>query len=129
MVHVSSAYANSFHLETQEILYDVLGDAEHIIELVKTLDEKQLEELEPKYEFTRLFRYSRLPKNISTSFYIFLDYWKNIQTHTRLQNTSLSMKWTNVLIDCPVELYDLAWVCCDHSPKITQINWSMYKFQ
>lgn len=63
MVHVSSAYANSFHLETQEILYDVLGDAEHIIELVKTLDEKQLEELEPKllkehpntYTFTKHF--------------------------------------------------------------------------
>ena len=47
MVHVSSAYVNSFLLETEEILYPAPEDAEKVIELAQTLSDKALEELTP----------------------------------------------------------------------------------
>lgn len=47
MVHVSSAFANAFQVESKEILYPAPADVEKIIELSKTLDDKTIEELLP----------------------------------------------------------------------------------
>jgi fatty acyl-CoA reductase len=47
VVHVSSAYVNSFLLETQEILYPAPADAEKIINLSKSLTESALDEMTP----------------------------------------------------------------------------------
>lgn len=63
MVHVSSAYVNSFKLECDEILYPAPDDAEKIINLVTTLNEDALLELQPSllkdhpntYTFTKHF--------------------------------------------------------------------------
>lgn len=43
MVHISSAFVNSFLLETEEKLYAAPDDADRIIELAKTKDEKELD--------------------------------------------------------------------------------------
>lgn len=48
LVHVSSAFVNSFLLETEEILYPAPEDPEKIIHLAETLSDKELKELEPK---------------------------------------------------------------------------------
>lgn len=48
MVHVSSAYVNSFLKETEEILYPPPADAEQIIELVNSSTDEQLESLTPR---------------------------------------------------------------------------------
>lgn len=45
VVHVSSAYVNSFLLETEEILYPPPADAEQIIELVNTSTDEALDKL------------------------------------------------------------------------------------
>jgi fatty acyl-CoA reductase len=47
MVHISSAYVNSFLLKTQEILYPTLGDADKVIKLVETLSDSALIEMTP----------------------------------------------------------------------------------
>ncbi|KAG5682034.1 hypothetical protein PVAND_011426 [Polypedilum vanderplanki] len=47
MTHVSSAYVNSFLLETEEILYPAPEDPEKVIELVKNKTESELETLTP----------------------------------------------------------------------------------
>lgn len=47
MVHISSAYVNSFLLETEEILYPAPDDAERVIELATSKDEKELNALTP----------------------------------------------------------------------------------
>ena len=49
VVHISSAYVNSFLLETEEKLYSPPDDAERIIELVNSHDEKELDKLTPGY--------------------------------------------------------------------------------
>ena len=49
VVHISSAYVNSFLLETEEKLYSPPDDAERIIELVNSHDEKELDQLTPGY--------------------------------------------------------------------------------
>lgn len=46
MVHVSSAYVNSFLLECDEILYPAPDDAEKIIKLATTLSEEALREIQ-----------------------------------------------------------------------------------
>lgn len=46
MVHVSSAYVNSFRLEADEILYPAPDDAEKIIKLATTLNEDALLEIQ-----------------------------------------------------------------------------------
>lgn len=48
MVHISSAYVNSFLLKTEEILYPAPGDAEQIIEMAKTMTDEALDEITPK---------------------------------------------------------------------------------
>ncbi|XP_026472762.1 putative fatty acyl-CoA reductase CG8306 [Ctenocephalides felis] len=48
LVHVSSAYVNSFKLETEEILYPAPDDAEKVIGFANTLSEDALDELTPK---------------------------------------------------------------------------------
>lgn len=47
VVHISSAYVNSFLLETEEKLYSPPDDAERIIELINSHDEKELDQLTP----------------------------------------------------------------------------------
>jgi fatty acyl-CoA reductase len=47
MVHVSSAYVNSYLLKTEEILYPAPEDAEKIINLAQTLNDEALNELTP----------------------------------------------------------------------------------
>lgn len=47
MVHISSAFVNSFLLETEEKLYPAPGDAEQVIELATNKDEKELSALTP----------------------------------------------------------------------------------
>lgn len=47
VVHVSSAYVNSFKLECDEILYPAPDDAEKIIKLASTLSEEALNEIQP----------------------------------------------------------------------------------
>lgn len=47
MVHVSSAYVNSFLLETDEILYPAPDDADKVIDLATSLSEDALLELQP----------------------------------------------------------------------------------
>jgi fatty acyl-CoA reductase len=47
VVHVSSAYVNSFLLETQEILYPAPDDADKIIDLTKSLTEAALNDMTP----------------------------------------------------------------------------------
>lgn len=49
MVHVSSAYVNSYLLEAEEILYPAPENPEKVIELTETLCDAALEELEPKF--------------------------------------------------------------------------------
>lgn len=43
MVHISSAFVNAFLLETEEKLYEAPDDADKIIELAKTKDDKELD--------------------------------------------------------------------------------------
>ena len=50
MVHVSSAYVNSYLLETEEILYDAPDNPEKIIDLCNTLNDYALKEMEPRYK-------------------------------------------------------------------------------
>lgn len=47
MVHISSAYVNAFLLETEEKLYPAPDDAERVIELARSKDEKELNDLTP----------------------------------------------------------------------------------
>lgn len=47
MVHISSAYVNSFLLETEEKLYPAPDDAERVIELAQSKDEAELSALTP----------------------------------------------------------------------------------
>lgn len=47
MVHISSAFVNAFLLETEEKLYPAPGDAEKVIELAKSKEDKELDELTP----------------------------------------------------------------------------------
>lgn len=48
MIHVSSAYVNSYLLETHEKLYDKPEDTEKVISLVDTLNDEALQTVEPK---------------------------------------------------------------------------------
>lgn len=48
MVHVSSGYVNSFLTEAHEKIYDPPEDAEKVISLINTLNDQELDELEPK---------------------------------------------------------------------------------
>ncbi|XP_063925301.1 putative fatty acyl-CoA reductase CG8306 [Zophobas morio] len=48
LVHVSSAYVNSYRLECEEIIYEKPCDAEELIAVVKKLDDKELEEKTPE---------------------------------------------------------------------------------
>lgn len=48
MVHVSSAYVNSYLKEADEKLYPVHEDAEKIIDLVNSLKDDALEQLTDK---------------------------------------------------------------------------------
>lgn len=43
MVHISSAYVNSFILETEEILYPAPENAEKVINIVKSQTDAELE--------------------------------------------------------------------------------------
>lgn len=47
MVHVSSAYVNSFLVECEEILYPAPENAEKVIEMVSTLSDEALIEIQP----------------------------------------------------------------------------------
>ncbi|XP_063697146.1 putative fatty acyl-CoA reductase CG8306 [Culicoides brevitarsis] len=47
VVHVSSAYVNSYLLETEEILYPAPTDAEKLIELVNKSSDEELEKITP----------------------------------------------------------------------------------
>jgi alcohol-forming fatty acyl-CoA reductase len=47
VVHISSAYVNSFLLETEEKLYPPPGDAEAVIQLAQTKTEEELTKLTP----------------------------------------------------------------------------------
>lgn len=63
VVHISSAYVNSFLLETEEKLYPAPGDAEAVIALALSKSEEELEKLTPglirdhpnTYTFTKHF--------------------------------------------------------------------------
>ncbi|XP_068901547.1 putative fatty acyl-CoA reductase CG8306 [Tenebrio molitor] len=48
LIHVSSAYVNSFRLEAEEIVYDKPCDAEELISTVKKLSDEELEEKTPE---------------------------------------------------------------------------------
>ncbi|XP_014371659.2 putative fatty acyl-CoA reductase CG8306 [Papilio machaon] len=48
MVHVSSAYVNSYLTEAHEKVYDAPEDVEKVISLVKTLNDDALNEIEPQ---------------------------------------------------------------------------------
>ncbi|XP_028175396.1 putative fatty acyl-CoA reductase CG8306 [Ostrinia furnacalis] len=48
MIHVSSAYVNSYLSEAHEKVYEAPEDAEKVISLVGTLSDEALEEIEPK---------------------------------------------------------------------------------
>lgn len=48
MVHVSSAYVNSYLVECEEILYPPPENAEKVIDLTSTLSDEALVELQPK---------------------------------------------------------------------------------
>ncbi|GLV36882.1 uncharacterized protein CBL_02283 [Carabus blaptoides fortunei] len=48
LVHVSSAYVNSFLLHAEEQIYPLSEDPEHIIKLVNELNEEQLNDMTPK---------------------------------------------------------------------------------
>lgn len=48
MVHVSSAYVNSYLVECEEILYPPPENAEKVIDLTSTLSDEALIELQPK---------------------------------------------------------------------------------
>lgn len=48
MVHISSAFVNAFLLETEEKLYPAPGDAENVIELANSKDDKELDILTPE---------------------------------------------------------------------------------
>lgn len=48
VVHVSSAYVNSYLLETEEILYPPPTDAEELIALVNKSTDEELEKLTPR---------------------------------------------------------------------------------
>ncbi|CAG9794521.1 unnamed protein product [Diatraea saccharalis] len=48
MIHVSSAYVNSYLTEAHEKVYEAPEDAEKIISLVSTLSDEALDEIEPK---------------------------------------------------------------------------------
>lgn len=49
VVHVSSAYVNSYLLETEEILYPAPTDADKLIDLVNKSTDEELEKLTPRY--------------------------------------------------------------------------------
>lgn len=49
MVHISSAYVNSYLLETEEILYPPPMDAETLIELVANSTDDELESMLSRY--------------------------------------------------------------------------------
>lgn len=49
MVHISSAYVNSYLLETEEILYPPPMDAETLIELVANSTDNELESMLSRY--------------------------------------------------------------------------------
>lgn len=48
LVHVSSAYVNSYRLEAEEIIYDKPCDSEELIALVNKLSEEELEKKTPE---------------------------------------------------------------------------------
>ena len=48
MVHISSAYVNAFLLETEEKLYPAPDDAEKIIELANSKEDKELDAMTPE---------------------------------------------------------------------------------
>lgn len=48
MVHVSSAYVNSFLTEAHEKVYEAPEDPNKVISLINTLNDKELDEIEPK---------------------------------------------------------------------------------
>lgn len=48
MVHISSAYVNSFLEKTEEVLYPLSEDPEKVIQLAETLTDDVLDELTPK---------------------------------------------------------------------------------
>ncbi|XP_037300738.1 putative fatty acyl-CoA reductase CG8306 [Manduca sexta] len=48
MIHVSSAYVNSYLTEAHEKVYDAPEDAEKVISLVGTLSDEALDQIEPK---------------------------------------------------------------------------------
>lgn len=48
MVHVSSAYVNSYLVECEEILYPAPENAEKVIDLTTTLSDEALIDLQPK---------------------------------------------------------------------------------
>lgn len=50
MVHVSSAYVNSFLNETDEKLYGAHESAEKVIDLVNTLEDEALDQLTDEYK-------------------------------------------------------------------------------
>lgn len=63
MVHVSSAYVNSFNLECEEVLYPLKADVKKIIELVDGLNDNALLDIQEEllgdhpntYTFTKHF--------------------------------------------------------------------------
>ncbi|CAB3257546.1 unnamed protein product [Arctia plantaginis] len=48
MVHVSSAYVNSFLTEAHEKVYEAPEDPDKVISLINTLNDQELDEIEPK---------------------------------------------------------------------------------
>ncbi|ENN75017.1 hypothetical protein YQE_08332, partial [Dendroctonus ponderosae] len=48
LIHVSSAYVNSFMLSTEEVLYPVTKDADELLKLAESLSPEQLEEKTPE---------------------------------------------------------------------------------
>lgn len=48
MVHVSSAYVNSYLTEAHEKVYDAPEDVEKVISLVETMNDDALIEIEPQ---------------------------------------------------------------------------------
>jgi alcohol-forming fatty acyl-CoA reductase len=100
MVHISSAYVNSFLLETEEKLYPEPDDAERVIELAQNNTEEQLTLLTPDllkdhpntYTFTKVINFN----------------FFNILTHcsiVKINSTWLNMRSLNVLQNSVAQLY------------------------
>lgn len=102
LVHVSSAYVNSYITEVEEKLYPSPDDPEKIIQLSETLSDEALKELEPKWVCYAMPEHR--PTRNGLSFICFTDCSRITPIRTRSPSIWLSMKWPRWPANLPVAL-------------------------